>query len=185
MFVRNKSNTYLSLSYNGGVSHRQIPPQATVTLVDADETDVVIRTQVKLGVLEIVDAPAESKANKPELPTIKVAGETKTIQVVKNDESKDVMTTVKCPAVKKNGEVCGQIVQLKEGETNDEVHFCGVHKCSAKAEDYHQVESGAWVFGKAEEPAAASKVATIAVDPKDTFKPMQPGDVKVPVFEAE
>lgn len=133
MFLKNVSKTFQSFSYNDGKRQRQIAPGETATLLDAKEDDVAIQTLVSFGAVEIVDGP-DSAPKK---------GEPVVLAGLDDVHENDVMSTVKCPAVFKNGNPCTAVIQLAEGEAyEDAPRFCGRHT-SENPEDYELVD-GTW-----------------------------------------
>ena len=105
MFLKNVSKTFQNFAYNDGKRQRQIAPGETVALIDAKEDDTAIRTLVSLGYVEIVDG------EKP-----KAAKEQETVADLIDAGDTEVLTTVHCPGVFKNGNPCNAVVQLAEGE---------------------------------------------------------------------
>ena len=142
MFLKNVSKTFQSFSYNDGKRQRQIAPGETVSLIDAKDDDVAIQMLVSLGDVQIVDGPDGSKAfTDPVVPT-----------EMEDPNETEVLTTVHCPAVFKNGNDCNAVVQLKEGEAyEDAPHFCGRHK-DENPDDYELID-GKWTkTGGAKQP---------------------------------
>lgn len=160
MFLKNVSKTFQSFSYNDGKRQRQIAPGETVTLIDAKEDDVAIKTLVSFGAVEIVDAPDGSKDE----------AEPVVLADVEDPNETDVLTTVKCAATFKNGNPCNAVVQLEEGEAyEDAPHFCGRHK-DENPEDYELV-GGMWVKADKKAKKEAEKPAE-----KPAEAPQQPAE---------
>ena len=159
MFLKNVSKTFQNFAYNDGKRQRQIAPGETVALIDAKEDDTAIRTLVSLGYVEIVDG------EKP-----KAAKEQETVADLIDAGDTEVLTTVHCPGVFKNGNPCNAVVQLAEGERyEDAPRFCGRHK-DENPDDYELID------GKWTKTGAAAKKANGKAAKKPAEAPVKPAE---------
>lgn len=118
MFLKNVSKTFQNFAYNDGKRQRQIAPGETVALIDAeggrhcDQNARVARLRRDRGRREAEGREGAGDRRRPHR-----RGDT------------EVLTTVHCPGVFKNGNPCNAVVQLAEGERyEDAPRFCGRHK---------------------------------------------------------
>ena len=102
--------------------------------------------------------------------TDEAAKEQETVADLIDAGDTEVLTTVHCPGVFKNGNPCNAVVQLAEGERyEDAPRFCGRHK-DENPDDYELID------GKWTKTGAAAKKADEKAAKKPAEAPVKPAE---------
>ena len=116
------------------------------------------------------DAKAKLDAAVRQVTDSKAAKEQETVADLIDAGDTEVLTTVHCPGVFKNGNPCNAVVQLAEGERyEDAPRFCGRHK-DENPDDYELID------GKWTKTGAAAKKADEKAAKKPAEAPVKPAE---------